>query len=98
VESKSNVTGSTPAALERVALDPPQCLIELAELVCGALLLLGALTPFAAAGVIAVLTIAWVTNHRAAGFFVFARPTKGWEYLLTLVVVTAVIGVLGPGR
>lgn len=67
------------------------------EIGSGALLVLGLVTPVAAAGAVGVLAVAWVTNHRDAGFFVFNRPTEGWEYVLTLVVVAGVVGALGGG-
>src|SRR3954471_12442841 len=47
---------------------------SLTELGAGALLLLGLLTPLACAGVIGVMLVAWITNHRDKGFFVFHRP------------------------
>src|SRR5918992_250132 len=53
------------------------------ELVVGPLLFLGLLTPFAGAGVIGVMLVAWITNHRGNGFFIF-RPGEGWEYVMTL--------------
>lgn len=71
---------------------------SLTELGVAPLLALGLLTPLACAGVIGVLTVAWVTNHRDAGFFVFKRPTEGWEYLMTLVLVALALALLGPGE
>jgi putative oxidoreductase len=62
----------------------------------GLLLLLGLLTPFAAAGVVGVMFVAWAINHRGNGFFIF-RPGEGWEYVMTLGVVGLAIGALGPG-
>jgi putative oxidoreductase len=70
---------------------------SLTEIGAGSLLLAGLLTPFAAAGVVGVMLVAWITNHRGNGFFIF-RPGEGWEYVMTLTVVGAVIGILGPGR
>src|SRR5579859_2793629 len=55
------------------------------ELGAGALLVLGALTPLAAAGVIGVMVVAWVTNHATNGFFIF-RPGEGYEYVMTLTL------------
>lgn len=72
-------------------------LASLTEIAAGAMLVLGLATTLAAAGVVGVLVVAWVTNHRDAGFFVFRRPTEGWEYLLVLVVTTVVVAVLGGG-
>jgi len=68
------------------------------ELAIGASFVLGFLTPFAVAGLVATMTIAFWAVHRASGFFVFRRPDEGWEYVATLSLVAAVIGVLGPGR
>jgi putative oxidoreductase len=68
----------------------------LTEIGCGALLLAGLLTPFAAAGVVGVMFVAWLINHRGNGFFIF-RPGEGWEYVMTLGIVGLVIGALGPG-
>jgi putative oxidoreductase len=69
-----------------------------AETVGGLLLILGFLTPLAAAGVIGVVAVAFVTNHRDAGFFVFHRPTEGWEYLMVLAAACVAIGPIGPGE
>jgi putative oxidoreductase len=66
------------------------------EIAAGALLVLGLLTPLAAAGVVGVMAVAWITNHRGNGFFIF-RPGEGWEYVMTLTVVGLVIGAVGPG-
>ena len=70
---------------------------SLTEIGAGFLLIAGLLTPFAAAGVVGVMLVAWITNHRGNGFFIF-RPGEGWEYVMTLTVVGVVIGILGPGR
>jgi putative oxidoreductase len=66
------------------------------EIAAGVLLVLGLLTPLAAAGVVGVLVVAWITNHRGNGFFIF-RPGEGWEYVMTLTVVALAIGAVGPG-
>ncbi len=70
---------------------------SLTEIGAGSLLLAGLLTPFAAAGVVGVMLVAWITNHRGNGFFIF-RPGEGWEYVMTLTFIGVVIGILGPGR
>jgi putative oxidoreductase len=67
------------------------------EIGVGGLLILGLLTSAAAAGVIGILTVAYVSVHRAAGFWVTARPDEGWEYILTLAAVAAGVAVAGPG-
>ncbi len=64
----------------------------------GAALVLGLLTPLAAGAIVGTLTVAFITNHRKAGFFVFRRPTEGWEYLMNLIAACFAIGCVGPGR
>jgi putative oxidoreductase len=66
------------------------------EIGAGVLLVLGLLTPLAAAGVVGVMVVAWIINHLGNGFFIF-RPGEGWEYVMTLTVVGLAIGALGPG-
>src|SRR5215211_686906 len=61
------------------------------EIAAGALLVLGLLTPVAAAGVVGVMVVAWIANHLGNGFFIF-RPGEGWEYVMTLAVVALTIG------
>lgn len=72
-------------------------LASLTEIGSGALLVAGLLTPLAAAGVIGVMVVAWITNHRGNGFFIF-RPGEGWEYVMTLTVNGIAAAALGPGR
>lgn len=70
---------------------------SLTEIGAGVLLVAGLLTPVAAAGVVGVMLVAWITNHRGNGFFIF-RPGEGWEYVMTLTMTGVVIAMLGPGR
>lgn len=72
-------------------------LASLTEVGAGALLLVGLLTPLAAAGVLGVMVVALVTNHLKNGFFIF-RPGEGYEYVLTLAVVSVCLAMLGPGE
>lgn len=72
-------------------------LASVTELVCGVLLVVGFLTPFGAAGVVGVMVVAFVTNHRPNGFFIF-RPGEGYEYVLNLAVAATAIAGLGAGR
>lgn len=67
------------------------------EIAIGLGLVLGLLTPFAAAGLIATMTVAFGSVHRFAGFFVFKRPDEGWEYVATLSVAALALATLGPG-
>jgi putative oxidoreductase len=71
-------------------------LASVTEIGGGLLLLLGLLTPFAAAGVVGVMFVAWAINHRGNGFFIF-RPGEGWEYVMTLGIVGLAIATVGPG-
>lgn len=71
-------------------------LASVTEIGGGLLLVLGLFTPFAAAGVVGVMFVAWAINHRGNGFFIF-RPGEGWEYVMTLGIVGLTIGAIGPG-
>ncbi len=64
------------------------------EIAAGTALTIGLLTPLAAAFVVGTMVVAGVAAHRANGFFVFK---DGYEYVLMIAVVCAVIGLLGPG-
>lgn len=66
------------------------------ELICGVLLLLGALVPLAAAGVLGTMLVALVTNHLRNGFFIF-RPGEGYEYVLMISVVSVALAGIGGG-
>jgi putative oxidoreductase len=69
----------------------------LTELGAGALLVLGFLTPLAAAGVVGTMAVAFVANHRKNGFFIF-RPGEGYEYVLMLILAGCALGALGAGN
>jgi len=68
------------------------------ELAAGAALIFGFLTPLAASMLLGVMLVAWITNHRNAGFFVFRRPTEGWEYVMNLSAACFAIACLGAGQ
>ena len=72
-------------------------LASLTEVVGGALLVVGLLTPFGGAAVIGVMLVAIVTNHRGNGFFIF-RPGEGWEYVMTLTFAGLLLAVVGAGE
>jgi putative oxidoreductase len=72
-------------------------LASLTELGCGVLLIVGLLNPLAAAGVVGVMTVALLINHRPNGFFIF-RPGEGYEYVLNLAVAGLALGSMGPGE
>jgi putative oxidoreductase len=70
---------------------------SITELGAGVLLIVGLFNPVAAAGVVGVMTVAFIINHRPNGFFIF-RPGEGYEYVLNLAVAGLALGALGPGR
>ena len=72
-------------------------LASLTEVAGGAMLVLGLLMPLAGAAVVGVMLVAWITNHRGNGFFIF-RPGEGWEYVMTLTLCGLALGVLGAGE
>lgn len=67
------------------------------EIGVGVLLIVGFGTSLAAAGLVAVMTVAFWTVHRHAGFWVTARPDEGWEYVLVLASIGVAIAIGGPG-
>ncbi|MEI7592131.1 MAG: DoxX family protein [Actinomycetes bacterium] len=71
-------------------------LASIVELGAGTMLILGLLTPLAATGLVAVISVAILTIHRHNGFFIF-RPGEGWEYTGTLVVVGLALSAMGGG-
>lgn len=72
--------------------------VTLVEVVAGPMLIVGLLTPLAAAAVVGVSVVAWITNHWKAGFFVYNRPTEGWEYVMILAVLGLALGAFGAGE
>lgn len=72
-------------------------LASLTELAAGGSLALGLLTPLGAAGVVGTMAVAFATNHRTNGFFIF-RPGEGWEYVNVLMWAGVALGATGPGR
>jgi putative oxidoreductase len=72
-------------------------LASITELAAGVMLILGLLTPFAAAGVVGVMLVALVTNHLKNGFFIF-RPGEGYEYVLTLMLTGFALAGIGAGK
>jgi putative oxidoreductase len=73
-------------------------MVTLAEIVGGLMLAVGLLTPLAAASVTGVALVAWITNHWSAGFFVYNRPTEGWEYVMILTALGIALGTIGAGE
>jgi putative oxidoreductase len=67
------------------------------EIGVGILLTLGLLVPLAAAGLVALMTVAIVTVHRKNGFFVY-NAGQGIEYCLMLIVSAITVGSFGGGQ
>jgi putative oxidoreductase len=65
----------------------------LGEVGGGLSLVFGFLTPLGAAGAVGAMAVA-INSHWAKGFF---AVKGGFEYPLTLLVVSAAIGIAGPG-
>src|SRR6478735_9964533 len=72
-------------------------LASLTEVGAGVMLIVGLLTPLAAAGVVGTMAVALITNHMKNGFFIF-RPGEGWEYVGSLIMSGLALGALGPGK
>ncbi len=74
-----------------------------AEVGAGILLIGGLLTGPAASAVIGVMTVAYWTVHRPAGFFITAFmkddiDVEGYEYVALLAVAALALAVSGPGE
>jgi putative oxidoreductase len=67
------------------------------EVLGGAAMALGLLTPLAAGAIIALMLVAIVVSHRRNGFFIF-RPGEGWEYTAFLAITAFSIATMGAGR
>ena len=72
-------------------------LASLTELGAGAMLALGLLTPLAGGACASVMLVAWLTNHRTNGFFIF-RPGEGYEYVMNLFVSSLAVAFIGAGE
>lgn len=90
----------TEAWFDKVGFRSPALNAKLSaanEIAIGLAFLAGLLTSVAAAGVVATMLVAFWSIHRFAGFFVFYRPTEGYEYVTTLAMLALVIAIVGPG-
>ena len=65
------------------------------EMGVGVLLVVGLITQVAAAGLIALMVVAFWTVHRGKGFMITG---EGWEYVALIAVMSLVCAMLGPGR
>ena len=71
--------------------------VTLTELGVGVVLILGFLTPVSYGALASLMLVAAITNHRKNGFFINNKP-EGWEYVVTVAVVSVALGALGPGN
>lgn len=67
------------------------------EVAIGASLVAGFLTTFGAFGLIAIVSVAFWSIHRFAGFYVFNRPDEGYEYVATMALAALALAAIGPG-
>jgi len=67
------------------------------ELLFGAMVVLGLLTPLAYGACASIVFVAVVTNHWRNGFFI-NNPGEGYEYVATIGVLSTVFAMLGPGN
>lgn len=66
----------------------------LTEMAAGVGLLLGFLTPLAAAATVGLMAVAGIVAHRPNGFFIFK---EGYEYVLMIAVLAVALAAMGPG-
>jgi putative oxidoreductase len=67
------------------------------EIGVAVVLLIGLGTTLGTAGIIGVMTVAFMSVHRYAGFWITARPDEGYEYVMTIVAASLALALLGPG-
>lgn len=88
----------TAGWFDSIGMKPGRLHAQLAsttEMATGAMLALGLLTSFAAAGMIGVMVVAGWVVHRSKGFFIVS---EGWEYTFIIGVIALAVAGLGPGR
>ena len=96
--TRSTLAG-TGRWLSRVGWRAPRFqarLLAVVELAIGVGLVLGLMTTPAASGAVAVVLVAFATEHLRNGFFIFNKG-QGYEYVLTLAVAGAALALLGGG-
>lgn len=71
-------------------------LLAVVEIAIGIGLILGLMTTPAASGAVAVVLVAFATEHLRNGFFIFNKG-QGYEYVVTLAVAGAALALLGGG-
>jgi putative oxidoreductase len=71
--------------------------VTLTEVTIPFALVAGFLTPLDYGGVCALMLVAFMTNHRQNGFFL-SSAKEGYEYVLTVAILSIALGTLGPGE
>jgi putative oxidoreductase len=98
--NKTKNLGGTGKWFESMGMRPGPVQARLAsatEIVAGAALALGLLTPFAGAAFVGLMTVAAIVSHRKNGFFIFNKG-EGWEYTMVLATIGLTLAMIGPGR
>jgi putative oxidoreductase len=72
-------------------------LASITEIGSGLLLVLGLVTPLAAAGLFGVMLVALLIAHRSNGFFIY-NEGQGWEYVAIVMAIAVAVGTIGPGE
>ena len=96
--NKAKSLDGTAGWFDSIGMRPGRVHARLAaggEILAGVCFALGLLTSFAALGFVGLMTVAWYTSHRNAGFFIIK---EGWEYVMVLAVVATTVAMLGPGQ
>ena len=91
--------GGTGRWLSRVGWRAPRFqawLLAVAEIAIGAGLVLGLMTSAAASGAVAVVLVAFATEHLRNGFFIFNKG-QGYEYVVTLAAAGSTLALIGGG-
>ncbi|CAB4893455.1 MAG: DoxX family membrane protein [Actinobacteria bacterium] len=65
------------------------------EMAIGIAITIGLLTGLSAAGVVGLMVVAMLTDHRGKGYFVFKG---GWEYVLFVAFIAVALASAGPGQ
>ncbi len=92
--------GNTAAWFGSMGMKQPRLqawLASITEIGSGLLLIVGLLTPLAAAGLLGVMVVAFLIAHRTNGFFIY-NEGQGWEYVAIIMAVAVSVGLMGPGR
>ena len=86
--------------LKRVGWRAPRFqawLLSVVEIAIGVGLVLGLMATTAAAGTVAIVLVAFLTEHLRNGFFIFNKG-QGYEYVVTLAAAGSALALLGAGK